>query len=211
MPHDPVLHLLGLARKAGRLEVGEEPVGAACRARQARLVLLASDAAPNTCRRAAHFGEAGNVLFLTLPHTKSTLGLQLGRGACAMLAVTDFGLAAAVAEKLAQQQPEQYAAAAGLLRQKADRAQQRQKEKRQHEKNLREGKKHPWAPPPREAAAPPKPQPGGKGNPPASRGSSGRPAPAGTSGPRRGDSRPPAPGKRAPGGKKLTGTFRHKP
>ena len=43
MPNDPILHLLGLARKAGRLEIGEEPVGAACRARQARLVLLASD------------------------------------------------------------------------------------------------------------------------------------------------------------------------
>ena len=52
MPNDPILHLLGLARKAGRLEIGEEPVGAVCRSRQARLVLLASDAAPNTCRRA---------------------------------------------------------------------------------------------------------------------------------------------------------------
>lgn len=36
MPNDPILHLLGLARKAGRLEIGEEPVGAVCRARQAR-------------------------------------------------------------------------------------------------------------------------------------------------------------------------------
>ena len=26
MPNDPILHLLGLARKAGRLEIGEEPV-----------------------------------------------------------------------------------------------------------------------------------------------------------------------------------------
>ena len=43
MPNDPILHLLGLARKAGQLEIGEEPVGAVCRARQARLVLLASD------------------------------------------------------------------------------------------------------------------------------------------------------------------------
>ena len=30
------LSLLGLARKAGRIEIGEEPVGAACRARRAR-------------------------------------------------------------------------------------------------------------------------------------------------------------------------------
>ena len=26
MPNDPILHLLGLAKKAGRLEIGEEPV-----------------------------------------------------------------------------------------------------------------------------------------------------------------------------------------
>ena len=52
MPHDPILHLLGLAKKAGRLEIGEEPVGAAARAHQARVLLLAADAAPNTVRRA---------------------------------------------------------------------------------------------------------------------------------------------------------------
>ena len=37
---DNVLHLLGIARKAGRVEVGEEPVGASARARQARLILV---------------------------------------------------------------------------------------------------------------------------------------------------------------------------
>ena len=42
MPHDPILHLLGLAKKAGRLEIGEEPVGAAARAHQARVLLLAA-------------------------------------------------------------------------------------------------------------------------------------------------------------------------
>ena len=101
MPNDPILHLLGLARKAGRLEIGEEPVGAVCRARQARLVLLASDAAPNTCRRAAHFGEAGNVLWLEVPFTKAELGFALGRGSCAMLALTDAGFAASLTQKLA--------------------------------------------------------------------------------------------------------------
>ena len=71
MANDPILHLLGLAKKAGRLEIGEEPVGALCRARHARLILLASDAAPNTRRRCAHFGEIGNVLWLELPDGKS--------------------------------------------------------------------------------------------------------------------------------------------
>ena len=151
MPNDPILHLLGLAKKAGKLEIGEEPVGAVCRSRHARLVLLASDAAPNTCRRAAHFGEAGNVLWLQLPHTKDELGFLFGRKSCAMVAVTDFGIAAAIGEKLALQN-ERYAPAAEQLRVKADRALQRQKEKRQHEKNVQMGKKKPWAPPPNESA-----------------------------------------------------------
>ena len=74
MPHDPILHLLGLAKKAGRLEIGEEPVGAAARAHQARVLLLAADAAPNTVRRAAHFGESGGALWLQMPFTKAELG-----------------------------------------------------------------------------------------------------------------------------------------
>ncbi|MGI5962996.1 MAG: L7Ae/L30e/S12e/Gadd45 family ribosomal protein [Lawsonibacter sp.] len=148
MANDPLLHLLGLARKAGRLEIGEEPVGAACRARHARLILLACDAAPNTCRRAAHFGQAGNVLWLEIPFTKAELGFQLGRGSCAMLALTDTGFAASLVEKLAAKDPEHYQSAAEQLRQKAQRVLQRQQERRQHEKNLRQGKHKPWAPPP---------------------------------------------------------------
>ena len=150
MSHDPVTHLLGLAHKAGRLEIGEEPVGAACRARQAKLVLLAADAAPNTCRRAAHFGEAGNVLFLTLPQSKAELGAALGRASCAMLALTDIGFAGALAKQLAKGDAEKYSAAAEALDAKAQKALQRQREQRQHEKNLRQGKRKPWAPPPAE-------------------------------------------------------------
>ena len=108
MTNDPVLHLLGLAKKAGRLEIGEEPVGAVCRSRQARVVLLAADAAPNTRRRAAHFGEAGNVLWIETPFDKAALGFVLGRSSCAMLALTDAGFAAAVGEKLAVRDPDKY-------------------------------------------------------------------------------------------------------
>lgn len=164
MANDPILHLLGLARKAGRLEIGEEPVGAVCRARQARLVLLASDAAPNTYRRCAHFGQAGNVLWLELPFTKAELGFQLGRGSCALLALTDAGFAATLAEKLAARDPERYGPAAQQLRVKADRVLQRQQERRQHEKNLREGKRKPWAPPPPSQAKDPSPKPAQRSN-----------------------------------------------
>lgn len=205
MANDPILHLLGLAKKAGRLEIGEEPVGSACRARQARLVLLAADAAPNTYRRAAHFGEAGNVLWLELPFTKEELGFQLGRSSCAMLALTDAGFAAAVSEKLRARDPEKYEAAASQLKQKADKVLRRQKEQRQHEKNLREGKgkKHPWAPPPvqhegEESTSRPK---GAKGR-------SAPPKGAKPQNPKAAQAQRPKGHTPGPGRRRLTGTFR---
>ena len=213
MANDPVLHLLGLAKKAGRLEIGEEPVGAVCRAHHARLVLLASDAAPNTRRRAAHFGEAGNVLFLELPYTKAELGFLLGRGSCAMLALTDAGFAASILEKLAARDPDRYGPAARQLREKADRMLQRQREKRQHEKNLREGKRKPWAPPPPPPKAPEerrKPvSPTGPGK------TQRKPKPPGQGGSahfaKDGPSSPGRFQKPGPGGRRLSDKFRHNP
>ena len=49
---DKALNYLALARKAGRIELGEEPVGAAARAVKACLVVVASDAGDHTWRRA---------------------------------------------------------------------------------------------------------------------------------------------------------------
>ena len=148
MSPDPFLHLLGLCKKAGRLAVGEEPVGAACRAGQARLTLLARDAAESTRRRGERFSENGHAVYLEVPFSKEELGAALGRTSCALLAVTDAGFAAALCEKLSAQDPDRYAAAAQPLRRKADRVLQRQRERRQHEKNLRQGKRKPWVPPP---------------------------------------------------------------
>ena len=147
---DSALRLLGIARKAGRVEVGEEPAGAACRARQAKLLLVAADAADNSVRRAAHFAEAGKVPWLKAPWDKGTMGGAVGRSACAMLALTDAGLAAALAEKLAQADPEA-AAAAEELSGRAARALQRQREQRAHEKKLERMGRKPWAAPPKAA------------------------------------------------------------
>lgn len=106
---DSIPSLLGLALRAGRLAVGEEPVGAACRGHKAYLLLLASDAADNTIRRASHFSQsAKNTICLQLPLTKAELGSGLGRTACAMAALTDVGFAAAVAQRLAQSDPTAY-------------------------------------------------------------------------------------------------------
>lgn len=144
---NPVLHLLGLAKRAGKLEIGEEPVGAVARAKQAKLILLAHDVSPNTSRRAATFGQIGNVLHLTLPCTKDELGQSLGRNSVAMVALTDAGFAGAIGDKLAEIDKSRYGAASKKLREKADRTLARQREKRQHEKNLQRGKGKPWAVP----------------------------------------------------------------
>ena len=199
MPHDPILHLLGLAKKAGRLEIGEEPVGAAARAHQARVLLLAADAAPNTVRRAAHFGEAGGALWLQMPFTKAELGEQLGRSSCAMLAVTDVGFAAALAEKLAARDEERYGPAAQQLRAKADRALHApERNSASTRKICRQGKHKPWAAPPsppqQERKRPRRQRPGGSGAKAAQAdGRAGRR-------PGRGERRRTFPGKPGPGG-----------
>ena len=118
---DKLLNLIGLAQKAGRLAVGEEPTGAAARARDARLILVAADAAENSVRRVRHFADAGQ---------------------CAMLAVMDIGFAEAIAKKLAEGD-ERFAETAEKLAVKARRAAERRREAEAHEKNVRTGKKRP--------------------------------------------------------------------
>ena len=138
---DKLLNLIGLSKKAGKLEIGEEPAGAAARAKHARLLLVASDAADNTRRRAKHFGDAGECICLEIPATKEALGRALGRTSCAILAVTDVGFAEAIAKKLAEGDEAHYGEAARRLAIKAQRAAERRQELRQHEKNVRAGKK----------------------------------------------------------------------
>lgn len=135
MDKDSTLHLIGLALRAGKLEVGEEPVGAAARSREARLILLAGDAAANSYRRAGHFGEAGKVLFLETPFTKAELGQCVGRASCAMAAVTDIGFASAIAEKLREADPERYGPAADTLALQDEKAAEMRKQRKAREKN----------------------------------------------------------------------------
>lgn len=137
-----VLSLIGLALRAGRLEVGDEAAGDACRYKRCRLLLLASDAGEGAQRRAMHFAEEGQCLLVELPCAKEELGAALGRKSCAMAALTDLGLAGAVAEKLAAADRETYGETARRLRLKADRASQR-RERAAGEKQPGGGKRPP--------------------------------------------------------------------
>ena len=68
-----ILSLLGLAHKAGRVEIGEEPVGSAARAKKARIILVAGDAAASSVRRAMGFANTGSCLCLVIPATRMIL------------------------------------------------------------------------------------------------------------------------------------------
>ena len=141
MDNNNILNMLGLALRAKRLEVGEEPVGAVCRARDCRLIIVARDAADNTFRRVRHFADAGQCLWISVPFTKEELGFAVGRTSCAMLGVTDIGFAETIAKKLAAVDPEKFTQTAEQLSVKAQRAAQRRKEQQSHEKNVRMGGK----------------------------------------------------------------------
>ena len=141
--NEQFLSLIGLCLRGRNLEVGEEPVEAVARARDARVLLLASDAADNTARRVRHFAEAGQCVWLRIPFTKQELGQATGRGSAAVAAITDIGLAVAVVRRLAEMDPEKYDEDLAKLELKAKRAAERKSEAAQHEKNLRRGIKRP--------------------------------------------------------------------
>ena len=136
---DKALNYLALARKAGRIELGEEPVGAAARAQKARLVIVASDASDHTWRRAESFVAGTEQLCLRIPQTKEALGQAVGRSVLSLAAFTDPALALAFVKALGD--PERYKAPLESLTKRTQRIQQRQKEAKAHKKNVRQGKK----------------------------------------------------------------------
>ena len=136
---DKALNYLSLARKAGRIELGEEPVGAAARAKKARLILVASDAGDHSWRRAKSFVAGTEQLCMKVPFTKDQLGEAIGRTALAMAAFTDPALALAFVKALGD--PEKYKEALESLDKRTKRIRQRQQEEKNHQRNLRQGQK----------------------------------------------------------------------
>ena len=134
---DKALNYVALARKAGRIELGEEPVGAAARAQHARLVIVASDASDHTWRRALSFVAGTEQKCIRIPFTKDQLGQAVGRTSLAIAAFTDPALALAFAKALPQPDPE----LVDSLQKRTARIAQRQKEAKAHQRNKRTGKK----------------------------------------------------------------------
>ena len=136
---DKVLNYLSLARKGGRAELGEEPVGAAARALHAHLIIVASDASDHTWRRAKSYAAGTDQQCVRLPYTKDEMGFVIGRTSLAIAAITDAQLALALVTALGE--PEKHKTVIEVLTTKVEKLKKRQAEAKAHQKNLRKGKK----------------------------------------------------------------------
>ena len=136
---DKVLNYLSLARKGGRAELGEEPVGAAARALHAHLIVVASDASDHTWRRAKSYAAGTDQQCVRLPYTKDEMGFVIGRTSLAIAAITDAQLALALVTALGE--PEKHKAVIEVLTTKVEKLKKRQAEAKAHQKNIRKGKK----------------------------------------------------------------------
>ena len=132
------LNYMSLARRGGRIELGEEPCGAAARAGHARLIVVAGDASPHTWRRAKSYAAGTDQQCLRVPFSKDEMGEAIGRTSLAMAAFTDPALALAFVKALPQ--PEKYSEELASLEERTRRVQQRQKEAKAHQRNKRLGK-----------------------------------------------------------------------
>ena len=135
---DKARNYLSLARKAGRIELGEEPAGAAARGQKAKLLVVASDATDHTWRRAKSFAAGIDLPCIRVDFTKDALGQATGRQSLAMAAITDPALALAFVKAL--EEPEKYREALESLEKRTKRVQSRQAEARAHEKNVKQGR-----------------------------------------------------------------------
>ena len=107
---DKALSYVALARKAGRIELGEEPVGNAAMNGKASLILVAKDAADHTWRRAQSFVSGSDQQCIRVGYTKDQLGQAVGREVLAMAAFTDPAMSLAFAKSLEQDYTEVIAA-----------------------------------------------------------------------------------------------------
>ena len=136
---DKALNYLSIARKAGLVELGEEPVGDITRSGKGYLVAVAADASDHTWRRAKSFVAGTAQQCIRLPYSKEEMGMAVGRTSLAIAAVTDPALALSLVESMGE--PEKYKAVTEVLADKVRRLRQRQSEAKAHQRNLRKGKK----------------------------------------------------------------------
>lgn len=97
---DKTLGLLGLARKAGKLQTGEETVSVMLAEKHSRLTVLAGDAGEAVTRKIMGLAEGSRQIVLKIPYDKLSLGAALGRPSVSVAAFADVSLALAFVKTL---------------------------------------------------------------------------------------------------------------
>jgi ribosomal protein L7Ae-like RNA K-turn-binding protein len=99
---DKAIGYLGLMRRGGMIELGENGVAEAVRGRKAKLLLLVPDAGENARDRAESLAKGHGVPLAVLPYTREELSMALGKANTVMAAVTDAGFAQALMKTLSE-------------------------------------------------------------------------------------------------------------
>lgn len=99
MKQDKILGLIGLAKRAGRLDGGEFQAEKSVKDREAKLVLLAADASENTRKK---FMDKASFRGIPVREyaDKAVLGTATGASPRAVLTVKDKGFAEAILKLL---------------------------------------------------------------------------------------------------------------
>lgn len=124
------LALLGLARRAGMLEIGDESARVALQSKKARVLLMASDASDRTKDTFTFIAESCEVPYVEVSETREELGNALGKRPCAAVAVCDIGFASAIIKKLSEHN-EAAALVAGEIISRAEKSAARRKASKQ--------------------------------------------------------------------------------
>ena len=90
--YDRLLSLLGLARRAGRLSLGNDPVLSSMEEGKAKLVLVCPDLSQRTLKGIESRAEAFGVPLVTIEQTMDQVSMSLGKR-CGVLALNDEGFA----------------------------------------------------------------------------------------------------------------------
>ena len=95
MPNDPLLSMLGIARKAGKLSIGTEAARDAIRKRKSHLVIVAGDISPKSEKELRYAARETDIPIRRIQQDIFAVSHAIGSKA-GILSVDDKGLAEAV-------------------------------------------------------------------------------------------------------------------
>ncbi len=133
------LNYLGIARKSGGMETGEDNSSGLVKAGKARVLIVASDTSEGAKRRAEGYVFETNTVLVEVPFTKDEISSISGKSGCSMAAITDLGLAAAFLKALAQENGEKYSEAYERIEAQRQRIEKRKAGKASPERGSKTG------------------------------------------------------------------------